>query len=94
MSTSQTPFERSVFEFLQRKYVQSQDDRQKEMGLVYTTAETHDLAYEIARFVGERNWVKREIEGGYQPTTIYNEFREPPTTVTNQLSSVKPPRKD
>lgn len=41
--------EKTIFEFLQRKYGQSADARQKALGLVYMTAETHDLAKEIAR---------------------------------------------
>ena len=40
-----------AFQFLARKYVQRADDRQKLMGLQYTSAETHDLANEIANFV-------------------------------------------
>lgn len=41
--------EQEVFAFLNRKYVQRADERQKEMGLQYTEAETHDLAKEIHR---------------------------------------------
>lgn len=41
--------EQEVFAFLNRKYVQRADARQKEMGLQYTEAETHDLAKEIHR---------------------------------------------
>lgn len=40
-----------LFQHLSRRYVQRQDDRQRQMGLQYTTAETHDLADTIARFV-------------------------------------------
>lgn len=40
-----------LFAFYQRKYVQRADDRQKQMGLVYTEAETHDLARETAKFI-------------------------------------------
>lgn len=36
-----------TFNWLCSKYVQQQDARQKEMGLQYTTAETHDLAEQI-----------------------------------------------
>ena len=43
--------EEMLFQFLNRKYTQSSDDRQKEMGLQYMTAETHDLATEIAQFI-------------------------------------------
>lgn len=39
--------EQEVFAFLNRKYVQRADERQKKMGLQYTEAETHDLAEEI-----------------------------------------------
>lgn len=41
--------EQMIFEWLQRKYGQSADARQKAMGLVYMTAETHDLAKELAK---------------------------------------------
>lgn len=40
-----------IFEFLCGKYVQRADDRQKQMGLQYTEAETHDLARELAKFI-------------------------------------------
>lgn len=40
-----------LFAFLCQKYVQQADERQKQMGLTYTTAETHDLASEIAKFI-------------------------------------------
>jgi hypothetical protein len=46
-----TDFETAIFEFLTRKYVQQADERQRDMGLQYMTAETHDLASELARFV-------------------------------------------
>lgn len=45
--------ERELFDFLNTKYVQSQDARQRQMGLQYMGAETHDLAKEIVR------WLKR-----------------------------------
>jgi hypothetical protein len=52
--------ESDLFAFLCRKYVQRADDRQKEMGLQYTEAETHDLAKTIAKFMvareRERRW--------------------------------------
>jgi hypothetical protein len=55
MSTKQTTdLEMEVFSFLVRKYIQQADMRQKAMGLQYTTAETHDLAKEIARFILRR----------------------------------------
>lgn len=38
-----------IFGFLTTKYVQQADTRQQEMGLQYTTAETHDLADEMAK---------------------------------------------
>lgn len=47
-----TDLELDLFNFLCRKYVQRADARQKAMGLQYTEAETHDLAREIARFIG------------------------------------------
>jgi hypothetical protein len=43
--------EAKLFEFLCRTYVQHSDNRQRALGLQYTTAETRDLAREIARFV-------------------------------------------
>jgi hypothetical protein len=39
------------FEFLCRKYIQRADQRQREMGLTYTNAETHDLAKEISNHI-------------------------------------------
>lgn len=41
----------ALFDFLCKKYIQRCDMRQKEMGLLYTTAETHDLAKELERFL-------------------------------------------
>lgn len=41
--------EQDVLAFLNRKYIQRADERQKQMGLQYTEAETHDLAKEIHR---------------------------------------------
>lgn len=46
--------EADLFEFLTRVYVQHSDERQALMGLQYTTAETHDLAKQISRFVEDR----------------------------------------
>lgn len=43
--------EDELFQFLTRKYVQRSDARQRAMGLIYTTAETHDLSKEVARFI-------------------------------------------
>lgn len=40
-----------VFKYLCQKYVQRSDARQKEMGLQYTEAETHDLAKTIAEYI-------------------------------------------
>ena len=48
------PLEDEIFAFLTRKYVQRADDRHKEMGLQYTSAETHDLAREIAKLLHGR----------------------------------------
>jgi hypothetical protein len=39
------------FRVLCIKYVQRADSRQKEMGLQYTEAETHDLAEQIVRII-------------------------------------------
>jgi hypothetical protein len=47
---TQQDLEERIFAFLSRKYTQAADRRQREMGLQYTTAETHDLAKEMARF--------------------------------------------
>ena len=52
-SNPQQQLEALLFGFLERKYVQRADARQKEMGLQYTTAETHDLARELAKFLME-----------------------------------------
>jgi hypothetical protein len=49
--TKMTITENGLFTFLMRKYTQAQDDRQRAMGLTYTTAETHDLAKEISTFL-------------------------------------------
>lgn len=45
------PTEDEIFLFLRRKYAQASDERQKEMGLSYTTVETRDLAREIHRYI-------------------------------------------
>lgn len=45
-----TDLERAMFEFLSRKYTQTADARQRDLGLQYTQAETHDLAHEMAEF--------------------------------------------
>lgn len=47
--------ESELFAFLNRKYVQSQDERQRSMDLQYMTAETHDLAREIAKYMFNRD---------------------------------------
>lgn len=44
--------------FLRRKYVTRADKRQLAMGLSYVTAETKDLAKEIAKFI--REWEKKQ----------------------------------
>lgn len=44
--------------FLRRKYVTRADKRQRAMGLSYVTAETKDLAKEIAKFI--REWEKKQ----------------------------------
>lgn len=46
--------EDQIFAYLTRIYVQQADDRQKRMGLQYTTAETHDLAKTMARYIESR----------------------------------------
>lgn len=43
--------EQVLFLFLERKYVQRADARQREMGLQYMEAETHDLAKELAKLI-------------------------------------------
>ena len=42
--------ENEVFELLNRMYVQRADERQKEIGVQYTEAETHDLAKQVFKF--------------------------------------------
>lgn len=59
--------ERAVFDFLCRKYVQRADDRQREMGLTYTVAETHDLAKELTRFLAAQGMPLREDPKGLRP---------------------------
>ena len=49
-----TDDERVIFEWLTCRYVQHADERQKAMGLVYMTAETHDLAHQLARLLATR----------------------------------------
>lgn len=51
MTSSHTNLEAELFVFLSRKYVQQSSARQREMNLKYMTAETHDLARELARFI-------------------------------------------
>lgn len=43
-----------LFKFLSDTYVQRADDRQKAMNLVYTEAETHDLARQLVKFINSR----------------------------------------
>lgn len=43
--------EERIFGLLSRVYVQEADERQKRMGLTYTTAETHELARTIAGWI-------------------------------------------
>ncbi|TXM69615.1 hypothetical protein [Methylobacterium sp. WL120] len=45
--------EAEILAWLQEIYVQSQDARQKRMGLSYMTAETHDLARSLSNFLGK-----------------------------------------
>ena len=56
------PSEGDVLQWLRRSYVSHADERQKAMGLSYTTAETEDLARGIARFVA--TWAPPTSEGG------------------------------
>lgn len=56
-----------LFYYLCRKYVQRADARQKELGLQYTEAETHDLAECVARWFINEGWepsgpLNQEIE--------------------------------
>jgi hypothetical protein len=75
----------SWFQFLCKKYVQRADDRQKTLGLQYTTAETHDLAEVIEAEANRREQMKTlhghteflaamEEQGDDAPTFVeYNE---------------------
>lgn len=45
--------EEIIFSRLSAKYVQRADERQKAMGLQYTTAETHDLARFISDLIDD-----------------------------------------
>ncbi len=47
----ESSYDEMILNFLNRKYVQRSDERQKAMGLQYTTAETHDLAREINSYI-------------------------------------------
>lgn len=47
--------EDELFAFLVRKYTQRSDARQTSMGLQYMSAETHDLASELVRFIASKS---------------------------------------
>lgn len=66
---SHTEMEAELLVFLNRKYVQHAGERQRAMGLKYMTAETHDLARELARFIESLSAPKsgRESEGRHSP---------------------------
>lgn len=49
-----TPLEQDLLNFLSHKYVARSDERQRQMGLGYITAEVHDLAKEVTNFLGSR----------------------------------------
>jgi hypothetical protein len=49
-----SPLAREAFDLICRKCVQRADERQKAMGLQYTTVETHDLARMMAVFAEAR----------------------------------------
>jgi len=74
---------KQVFALLCRKYVQRSDARQKEMGLQYTEAETHDLAELIAKFTADtiRTLIARAIHKSRQECGLSGEAAweyEPP----------------
>jgi hypothetical protein len=64
-----TELEAAIFAFLERKYVQCSNPRQKAMGLQYMEAETHDLAEEIARFVSAagRSFPSTQVDNHVNP---------------------------
>jgi hypothetical protein len=47
--------EEIIFSWLLKKYVQQADERQRKLGLQYTTAETHDLAKQISQLFNQIN---------------------------------------
>lgn len=80
----------TLFNFLCRKYTQSADKRQQEMGLQYMTAETHDLSKQLATFfknqltVAQRDALRRAVSeaeswrgslvGNPEPLEEFDEF--------------------
>jgi len=45
------PSEGEIFDWLEKKYIQQQDERQKEIGVQLMTAETHELAESFSDFL-------------------------------------------
>lgn len=74
-----------IFNFLCRKYTQAADKRQQEIGLQYTTAETHDLSAELAKFfrnrltVAQRAALRRAVSEaeGWRGALVGNPDPEP-----------------
>lgn len=67
---SQALTEQELFDFICRKYVQRSDERQKQMGLQYTTAGTRDLASTIFEFVAYRSHVLYRTRDKDAPESI------------------------
>lgn len=89
--TSAASLEEQIFAFFEAKYVQQQDDRQQEMGLQYTTAETHDLAKETAAFITKIQTKPEGGEEGTEPRTVDGNS-VPQIDLTNVLNGeVAPP---
>jgi hypothetical protein len=79
--------EDQVFAFLTGVYVQQSDKRQQRMGLQYTTAETHDLAKTVARFIENR---RTESENRVATLEIQAaRLRDERDTAQDELTSCK-----
>ena len=86
-----------LFSFLNRKYVQRADDRQRAMGLQYMEAETHDLARELAALralsqAGERGNKAGTAQAGFKAPSSGSlpNTSGPVTPATPPVPSKKP----
>jgi len=67
VSDERLTLEAILFSFFTRKYVQEADERQKGLGLTYTSVETHDLAKEVANFIISREEWSRRAKAQQEP---------------------------